>query len=357
MSNDVRWIGSIDGSSSMVAGVMVLLLMSTVTVSSAVADENSDGDELDDDIEIVEHVVDDDETLGTVALEHEVNVVDLMEWNDVEEVGEIEADEELEVRIDDEPEGTSGPEPVVHVVNQGDTFEGIANRYGVTTTQLRNWNGNANPRRLQIGQQLRLHVPGSDGRPVSYGSPNSGRLFNGVPMESSPGLRVRNVSRSYGTQRTVDLLKAAGADVQARWPDAPELVVGSLSFRRGGPIAPHRSHQSGRDADLSYYHRGNAELEDFRDMTPEKFDAVKNWHFFKTLIATGEVEYIFVDYELQRVLYEYALSIGYDEQDLEEIMQYPRGRRVGVGIIRHASGHENHFHIRFTCGEHDQNCR
>lgn len=311
----------------------------------------------DEDIEIVHHALQEEETLGTVALKYEVNVAELKEWNELESVHDANGNNELEVRIDEETTNSTSPQPVVHVIQRGDTFEDIARRYGVRISQVRQWNRNVDPRRLQIGEQIRLHVPGADGHPVSWGRPSNGRLFNGVAMEDSPGLTVRNQSRSYGTQRTIDLLQAAAADVQARWPDAPDLVVGSLSLRQGGPIRPHRSHQNGRDADLTYYHRGNVELPDFRDMTPETFDAVKNWHFFKILIETGEVQFIFVDYELQRMLFEYALSIGYTEEDLEEVIQYPRGRRAANGIIRHARGHQNHFHIRFKCGDRDQNCR
>ena len=331
--------------------LVVMALVVSGLSSTAVADED------DDELEVFEHEVDEDETVGTVALEHEVNVVELMEWNELESVHDVDPGDELTVKVEAEDENSSGPSPMVHTVSQGDTFEGIANRYGVTIAQLRQWNRNIDPRRLQIGQHVHLNIPGPDEGAVSWGTANDGRLFNGVAMESSPGLRVRNVSRSYGTEYTVNLLKAAGADVKARWPDAPELVVGSLSLRQGGPMRPHRSHQSGRDADLSYYHRGNVETEDFLDMSPDKFDAVKNWHFFKTLINTGEVEYIFVDYGLQEVLYEYALSVGYEPEELSELIQYPRGRRANEGIIRHSPGHADHFHVRFKCTDDDQNCR
>ena len=335
--------------------VIASLFLMANGIGVAAAEEDSQNGE--GDIEILYHQLNDQETLGTVALEYEVNVTDLLKWNELESVHDANGGKELEIRIDPEVSNSTSPQPVIHVVSPGDTFEAIARRYGVTISQVRQWNRNVDPRRLQIGQQIRLNVPGADGHPVSWGRANGGRLFNGVAMECSPGLTVRNVARAYGTQRTIDLLQAAGADVKARWPDAPELVVGSLSLRQGGPMRPHRSHQSGRDADVTYYHRGNIELPDFRDMTPETFDAVKNWHFFKTLIDTGEVQFIFVDYNLQSVLYEYARSIGYSEDDLEEILQYPRGRRVPAGIIRHARGHQNHFHIRFTCGDRDQNCR
>lgn len=338
-----------------VVWVVCSVVMATgVTAATATAEEGDDA--VNGEVDIVHHEMNGEETLATVALKYQVNVTDLKEWNELDSIHDANGNGELKVRLDDEPPPPSGPQPVTHIIRSGDTYEDIARQYGVRVSQLRQWNPNTDPRRLQIGQQLRLHVPVGDGHPVSWGRANSGRLYNGVAMECSPGLRVRNVARSYGTQRTINLLQAAGADVQARWPDAPELVVGSLSLRNGGPMRPHRSHQNGRDADLTYYHRGNIELPDFRDMTPETFDAVKNWHFFRTLIDTGEVEFIFVDYELQRVLYEYALSIGVDEEELAELIQYPRGQRTPEGIIRHARGHANHFHIRFECGERDRNC-
>lgn len=341
------------------AGCMALTWTSFFGVALA-SDSNGEGSHENGEMEngeVVFHRLGANETLGTVAMEYEVNLLDLKSWNGLESVDQVGPDDELEVRLEDSTNGSTEPLPVVHIVRRGDTFEGIANQYGVTVSQVRRWNRGVDPRRLQIGQQISLHIPGANGQSVSWGRANRGRLYNGIAMEDSPGLRVRNVARSYGTQRVINLLQAAGADVQARWPDAPELVVGSLSLRRGGPMRPHRSHQSGRDADLTYYHRGNVELPDFEDMSPETLDAVKNWHFFKTLIDTGEVEYIFVDYSLQGVLYDYAKSIGYTEEELTELIQYPRGRRAREGIIRHARGHKNHFHIRFTCGEADQNCR
>ncbi len=340
------------------AGAVVLGLSMASAVASDSNGERADTNgELEEGVELVVHHLGEDDTLGTVALEYEVHINDLKEWNDLDSIHDLDSRDTLELYLDEEATNPSGPEPVVHVIRRGDTFEGIANRYGVTVSQVRRWNSNVDPRRLQLGQHIHLNVPGANGRSVSWGRANGGRLFNGVAMEDSPGLTVRNPSRSYGTRRVINLLAAGIADVKARWPDAPEIVVGSLSLRQGGPMRPHRSHQSGRDVDATYYHRGNVALPDFRDMHPETFDAVKNWHLFKTLIDTGEVEYIFVEYELQGVLYEYAQSIGYDEEELEELIQYPQGRRSATGIIRHARGHRNHFHIRFTCGDGDQNCR
>lgn len=300
------------------------------------------------------------DTVGTLALEHGVDVDDILAWNELK-LGEVEPGMKLVVQSDEEvekeDEEDDGPLPVVHVIQSGDTLGGIAERYHVSVRQVKRWNRNLNPRLLQIGDRVRLYVPGRDGESVSWGRASNGRLYNGVALKSRPGFDVRSVAHAYGTERVVDLLSAAAADVEARWPDTPDLVVGHLSYKNGGHMSPHKSHQSGRDADISYYYRGNVKLPNFVRMTESTFDARKNWHLFKSLIDSGKVEYIFVSYYLQKPLYEYARSIGYSKKALEKLMQYPRSKYKPVGMIRHAAGHDDHFHIRFTCGPEDRHCR
>jgi membrane-bound lytic murein transglycosylase D len=48
-----------------------------------------------------------------------------------------------------------------HRVRRGETLSHIARRYGVTVSALRSANGNLSPRRLQVGQQLRVPTGGS----------------------------------------------------------------------------------------------------------------------------------------------------------------------------------------------------
>jgi LysM repeat protein len=334
---------------------MISLVVASSVLLGFVAHGSAE-DKSDQEGNLIHYTVSAGDTLGSIALRHSVDFDDVRQWNDLQSL-QVRPGQELIVKSDKKPKKKRNkPLPVVHRIRSGDTFEGIANKYGVSTKKVKRWNRRLNPRRLQIGQRVRLYVPGRDGKTVSWGRANRGRLYNGLALESSPGLEVRTTSRAYGTRRTIQMLRAAAADVQARWPDAPEVVVGDLSYKRGGRMRPHKSHQSGRDADVSFYYRGNVQLPDFYDMTYETFDAVKNWHMFKTLIDTGEVEYIFVTRELQRSLYEYARSIGYSKEALEPLLQYPRPNHERVGIIRHARGHDDHFHIRFTCGESDRHC-
>jgi LysM repeat protein len=305
------------------------------------------------------HTVEKGETVGTIALEYGSSVRNILDWNDLE-LGEAEAGMRIVVEADEEPdkqEESSKPMPVIHVVKKGDILGEIAERYRVSTDQIERWNPGLNPRRLQLGERIKLYVPGRDGESVSYGRASNGKLYNGVPLKSWHGIDTRNLAEAYGTKRVIEMLYAAAADVQARWPGTPDLVVGDLSYKRGGHMSPHKSHQSGRDADISFYYRGNVQLPRFFPMTESSFDARKNWHFYKTLIDTGEVEYIFVSYYLQEMLYEYARSIGYTKEQLKPILQYPRSKHQPKGIIRHSAGHDDHIHIRFTCGPKDRHCR
>lgn len=313
-------------------------------------------DELSEDIKRAVYVLGPRENVGSVALKFRLDPEDILHWNELTTLTPPEG-APLVLKLDAKPRKPKKALPVIHRVRRGDNYGKIAKRYGVSISQLKRWNRRVNPRRLQIGQTIRMYIPGRDGRSVSYGSANRGRLYNGVALETTDGLEVRSVSHAYGTQRVVWMLKAAVADVQARWPTAPDLVVGDISYRRGGRIKRHKSHQSGRDADISFYYRGNVQLPNFEEMDEVTFDAAKNWHLFKTLIDTGEVEYIFVEYDLQKMLYDYAKSIGYTEEDLAELIQYPRPRYQGVGLIRYARGHDDHWHIRFKCGPHDKHCR
>lgn len=336
-----------------------------VAADAASTDESDLGEEPEDHepvgsnkskVKIVEHTVLKDENVGTIALRYEADYEDVLSFNELKTLTP-EPGTKLKIRVNVPPPKPKTSLPVTHRVARGESLTEIANKYRVTLDQIKVWNKKVNPRKLRVGQLLNLHVAAKSGRSQSVGTPNRGRLYNGVPMESTPGIRVRSVSNAYGTQRVVNLLKAAGADVKARWPETPHLVVGDISYRHGGRIKKHKSHQSGRDIDVSFYHRGDVQLPDFRPMHEDNFDAAKNWHIFKTLIDTGSVQYIFIDYTLQKPLYEYARAIGYTEAELANILQYPRGLQASHGIIRHVRGHDDHWHIRFKCDDTATRCR
>jgi hypothetical protein len=76
-------------------------------------------------------------------------------------------------------------------------------------------------------------------------------------------------------------------------------------------------------------------------------DAARTWDLIKAFLDTNEIKYIFMDYSVQKLLYEHAAKKGVSSDTLDELFQYPRGKNRGHGLIRHSKGHVNHFHVRF----------
>ena len=66
---------------------------------------------------------------------------------------------------------------------------------------------------------------------------------------------------------------------------------------------------------------------------------------------------IFLDFDVQGILYHWAHDHGVSERRLERIFQYPHGRGSSEGIVRHEPNHDNHMHVRFKCPSDDTACR
>jgi murein endopeptidase len=152
------------------------------------------------------------------------------------------------------------------------------------------------------------------------------------------------------------LLIDAFDHVVAADPAAPRVRVHDLSLRHGGPMPGHKSHQSGRDVDMAYYQLGCRDVCRGRRVAPSELDAPRQWRLLQEWLRRGQAEFIFVDYPLQRPLYEQAKSEGATLHQLAQWFQYPRGPVFPAGIVRHVPNHANHVHVRFRCGAEDQAC-
>jgi penicillin-insensitive murein endopeptidase len=179
--------------------------------------------------------------------------------------------------------------------------------------------------------------------PMSVGRPNGGALVNGVPMPDGDGWKIVDPNHAWGTEETVTSLERCIRKVRETYPDAPPLQVGHISRRTGGPLRPHKSHQSGRDVDVGYYYKDARPW--FARATPQNLDAERTWAFVRALIVETDVEMILIDASLQRVLRAHAESIGEDSAWLDRVFRGTPG--VEPPLIRHARGHATHIHVRF----------
>jgi hypothetical protein len=186
----------------------------------------------------------------------------------------------------------------------------------------------------------------------SVGAPWEGRLAHAARLEAGDGYVVRRPARAYGATHVVEHLRGAIAEVRALYPNVHTLAIGDLSAEHGGKISDHRSHQSGLDVDVGFYFTQvpSGYLEGFA-AADHALDLEATWALLAAFARTTDlddgVQIIFLDYDVQRRLYDYAKRRGTPDRDLEFLFQYPHGRDELTGLVRHWPAHANHFHVRF----------
>lgn len=248
-----------------------------------------------------------------------------------------------------------------YVIQAGDNFGRIAKRFGITTRDLQRMNPGKNPERLKIGQKLVIIGEGRPGKSQAVGRPQAGRLVDGEQLRPGPGWTLRGSDHAWGTNETVRMLKAAFTEVRKKHPGAHDICVGDLSAKNGGFLAPHKSHQSGLDADIGFYfRRAPSEHPCVFNNASLGLDYEAMWTLINALAGPSEsaskVEYMFLGYDVQKQLYDWAKKKGVPEAKLEWLFQYPRGSAAMVGLIRHEPSHTNHIHIRYECPNGDKQC-
>jgi murein endopeptidase len=195
----------------------------------------------------------------------------------------------------------------------------------------------------------------------SVGAPWSGRLHDPAELPAGDGYVIRRPWRAFGTRATVDFVHDAILDIRARFPDVHVLAIGDLSQKTGGAITEHRSHQSGRDADIGliYKEQPAGFPKSFVTATEANLDCAATFallmDFADTAKLDGGAQMIFLDYNVQGMLYRWAKDAGVDENKLEHLFQYPHRGSMDA-LVRHIPNHDNHMHVRFKCPANDASC-
>lgn len=196
---------------------------------------------------------------------------------------------------------------------------------------------------------------------LSIGRANRGRLRNGVQLQESELIRFKNGSPEHtrwGTAELVGMLERAAAHV-ARVLPGGRLTVGDLSRRNGGWFRPHRSHRSGRDADIVFYTMDEEEapLEPITFVRygrsgrgrghhgqGTRFDDERNWELVAAMLTdrVAEVQYVFVSRRLRARLLETGERRGAAPDLLEKAS-------IALEQPRRGGRHDDHFHVRIYC--------
>jgi len=290
------------------------------------------------------------DTLTAIALRHRTTIGELLASNRGLRADRIFPGQTIDI-------GAPRPE-VVFKLERGDSLLAAASRYDVSPRDMSRWNAGLGHRDPRPGTNIRLYtrVPVSPSEAI--GPTNRGRLENGVRLPSHRGYLVRSPARAYGTEETTRWIVAAFNAVDSKFKQRKVVRVHDISDRDGGKLRDHKSHQNGRDADISYYQtecgpRG-CRFDEFR---ASQLDVARQWTLLEHWLRHGQAEMIFIDYRLQAKLYRYAKRKGATKAQLDRWIQYPRGKYEPNGVIRHFPNHEDHLHVRFVCPYSDLKCR
>ena len=131
--------------------------------------------------------------------------------------------------------------------------------------------------------------------------------------DSSPNLP----GRLYGHERMIRAILSVVAGYREAHPNAQRVVVGDISFRDGGRMDQHVSHQNGLDVDV-YYRRL-----DRHTSAP---------------IRTGQI-----DRQLAQDILDRFVAAG----ATKVFVGYSTGLRGPSGVVVPYPNHENHMHVRF----------
>ena len=311
------------------------------------------------------------ETIEELALRYGVRASKIRAWNEMgpdEQPNQVRLPElKIFARRDPVPR-----ERLTREVVEGDTWGAIARRYGVDYRALRKWNVGAIGRSLELGETVEIWIepvvydsivhdepanpraalvrPGAHG----VGPPQAGMLVAGVQIPPGEGYELRYPNSAYGTTWAVRQTVAA-LDRFATTSDYPHPIkVGTMSRPRGGEIGHHVSHQTGRDLDIRLPLR--AEVPQGLKPTPRRVDWRATWELVDAFASSSLVNVIFLDYSRQRRLYKAAKKMGASEEQLDAMLQFPRGSKAALGLIRHSPGHDGHIHVRFPCGPDEPLC-
>jgi penicillin-insensitive murein DD-endopeptidase len=195
----------------------------------------------------------------------------------------------------------------------------------------------------------------------SIGVPHEGMITNAValPKRGEGYALLRNNGRNWGNPRLVAAVQGAARTVARARPGGARLMIGDLSARWGGGASGHRSHRTGRDADLlifittpsgqsiespGFLRFGPDGLAEIEKGKYARVDLEREWQLVKALVTSREagVQWLFFAHWLEALVIEYARARGEDEElvwQAESVLLQPGD----------SEAHDDHLHLRIAC--------
>lgn len=195
----------------------------------------------------------------------------------------------------------------------------------------------------------------------SIGVPHRGVITDAVALpKKGEGYRLlRDDDVRWGNPRLVAAITRCAREVARARPGGAPLVVGDLSPKLGGQTTRHRSHRTGRDADLLFY----VTTPDGRPVASPGFvrfgpdglaeapggkfvrlDVDRTWLLVKALVESPEanVQWLFVARWIEALVIEHARARDEDP----ELVWYAENVLLQPGD---SAAHDDHVHVRIAC--------
>lgn len=179
---------------------------------------------------------------------------------------------------------------------------------------------------------------------MSVGLPNTGFLVNGVRMPESEDWVITMPTHGFATEETVRQLGQCIRATRSAHPESPRVMLGSLSAAQGGKLPPHKSHRTGRDADVYFFRKPGSVWS--KAATAQDIDLPRTWSLLRCFVTSADVDMVLIDRKVQLWLQRYALSIG-EPPEWVHALFHDRPHTKSA-LVRHVPGHVAHMHVRFV---------
>lgn len=300
---------------------------------------------------IHKHLIIPGENLGEIAGRYGVTIKDLRRWNRraLKNPNHIRDGRTLRVCPLIPPRERY---KIEYTVKKGDRFSTIAKKFKLSQDELFAFQAGKLKSRAKIRAGKTKLIVWQDGDVIAAFAPESdkGKLKYSARLRPHSAYWIKRPRNSYGTQKVVQLIARTFEKYRRKYK-GPKVIMGDLSKKGGGHLAGHVSHQKGRDVDIGWvFKKGKGSTKRFVKGNEKNLDIRRTWALVYGFLKTEQIEFIFIDYAIQKLLYEEAVKRRVSKQKLAQWFQYPRPKARLYGIVRHWKGHADHMHIRFRKG-------
>ncbi len=180
---------------------------------------------------------------------------------------------------------------------------------------------------------------------------NSGRLKNATNYKDSVHETIfhspDHTSRQFGSDVTKHVLEFVGCVLKQRYGENLMNQINSLSYKNGGQLGEHASHQNGLDVDVSYPHINNS-TRGFDNFAANLNSSrvVAAFDQARLLVYTDRVQVLFTDNRIRKRFCKYL-------KDNNKLQSH---REIVERFMRNWAGHHDHYHVRVMCTLQNEGC-